>query len=100
MWSPAAAFRQMCPLIFMHGLLISEKYTKHILPPTVPIVSKVGAGDSMVAGIVLSLARGNSLRVSVIFGVATGTAAVMTPGTELCRREDVERLYAGMISGV
>lgn len=82
------------------ALVVSEKYTEHILPPTVPIVSKVGAGDSMAAGIVLSLARGNSLRESVIFGVATGTAAVMTPGTELCRREDVERLYAGMISGV
>ncbi|TKB24607.1 1-phosphofructokinase family hexose kinase [Desulfopila sp. IMCC35006] len=81
------------------ALVVSEKYTEHILPPTVPIVSKVGAGDSMVAGIVLSLARGNSLRESVIFGVATGTAAVMTPGTELCRREDVQRLYAGMISG-
>lgn len=82
------------------ALVVSEKYTEHILPPTVPIVSKVGAGDSMVAGIVLSLARGNSLKESVIFGVATGTAAVMTPGTELCRREDVERLYAGMIAGV
>ena len=81
------------------ALVVSEKYTEHILPPTVPIVSKVGAGDSMVAGIVLSLARRNSLRESVIFGVATGTAAIMTPGTELCRREDVQRLYAGMISG-
>lgn len=81
------------------ALVVSERHTEHILPPTVPIVSKVGAGDSMVAGIVLSLARGNSLRESVIFGVASGTAAVMTPGTELCRREDVERLYAGMIAG-
>jgi fructose-1-phosphate kinase PfkB-like protein len=67
------------------------------LPPTVPIVSKVGAGDSMVAGIVLGLARGKSLRESIVFGVSAGTAAVMTPGTELCRREDVERLYDQMI---
>ena len=81
-------------------LVVSEKFSEHIRPPTVPIISKVGAGDSMVAGIVLSLARGNSLKESVIFGVATGTAAVMTTGTELCRREDVERLYAGMTSGV
>jgi 6-phosphofructokinase 2 len=81
------------------ALIVSEDFAEHILPPTVPIVSKVGAGDSMVAGIVLSLARGKSLRESILFGVAAGTAAVMTPGTELCRREDVERLYAGMISG-
>lgn len=29
-----------------------------------------------------------------------GAAAVMTPGTELCRREDAERLFESMISGV
>jgi 6-phosphofructokinase 2 len=79
------------------ALMVSEEVSEHILPPTVPIVSKVGAGDSMVAGIVLSLARGKPLRESVLFGVAAGTAAVMTPGTELCRRDDVERLYAQMI---
>jgi len=50
----------------------------------------------MVAGIVLSLARGMSQRDAVRFGIAAGTAAVMTPGTELCRRYDTERLYAQM----
>jgi len=79
------------------ALVVSEELDEHILPPTVPIVSKVGAGDSMVAGIVLSLARGNPLRESVLFGVAAGTAAVMTPGTELCRREDAERLFENMV---
>lgn len=81
------------------ALMVSKEISEHILPPTVPIVSKVGAGDSMVAGIVLSLARGETLRKSVLFGVAAGTAAVMTPGTELCRREDAERLFKNMISG-
>ena len=81
------------------ALMVSEEVTERILPPTVPIVSKVGAGDSMVAGIVLSLARGKPLRESVLFGVAAGAAAVMTPGTELCRREDAERLYESIIKG-
>lgn len=80
------------------AMVVSETFAEHIRPPTVPIVSKVGAGDSMVAGIVLSLARGNPLMEAVLFGVAAGTAAVMTPGTQLCRREDAERLYAGMVS--
>jgi 6-phosphofructokinase 2 len=80
------------------ALMVSEEISERILPPTVPIISKVGAGDSMVAGIVLSLARGKPLRESVLFGVAAGTAAVMTPGTELCRREDAERLYEVMLS--
>ena len=80
------------------ALAVAEEFAEHIIPPTVPIVSKVGAGDSMVAGIVLSLARGNPLRESLLFGVAAGSAAVMTPGTELCRREDAERLYESIIT--
>jgi 6-phosphofructokinase 2 len=66
---------------------------ERIRAPTVPIKSKVGAGDSMVAGIVVGLERGMSVPEAVRFGVAAGAAAVMTPGTELCRREDTERLY-------
>jgi len=80
------------------ALLVSNDITELIRPPTVPIVSKVGAGDSMVAGIVLSLAKGETLRESVLFGIAAGAAAVMTPGSELCRREDAERLYVRMVS--
>jgi 6-phosphofructokinase 2 len=62
----------------------------------VPIESKVGAGDSTVAGIVLSLSQGRPLLESVKFGLASGAAAVMTPGTELCRREDTRRLFQSM----
>lgn len=81
-------------------LMVSGDGDERLQPPAVPIISKVGAGDSMVAGIVLSLARGEALRDAVRFGVAAGTAAVMTPGTELCRREDAERLYRQMAPGV
>ncbi len=80
------------------ALMISGEISERILPPTVPIVSKVGAGDGMVAGIVLSLAGGKPLRESLLFDVAAGAAAVMTPGTELCRREDAERLFENMNS--
>jgi 6-phosphofructokinase 2 len=61
--------------------------------PAVPVRSSVGAGDSLVAGVVLSLARGRALAEAVRVGVAAGAASVMNPGTELCRAEDVERLY-------
>jgi 6-phosphofructokinase 2 len=80
------------------AVLVSPNGIEHVRAPTVPIKSKVGAGDSMVAGIVLSLARQRPLKEAVRFGVAAGAAAVMTPGTELCHREDAERLYASMIS--
>jgi len=78
-------------------LLATAAGCERLQTPLVPIKSKVGAGDSMVAGIVLSLARGEAVRDAVRFGVAAGAAAVMTPGSELCRREDTERLYGQLL---
>ncbi|MGK7394799.1 MAG: 1-phosphofructokinase family hexose kinase [Candidatus Cyclobacteriaceae bacterium M3_2C_046] len=75
------------------ALLVTEDFKEHIPSPTVHKKSVVGAGDSMVAGLVLSLARGKSLREMVRYGVATGTAATMTAGSELCRKEDADNLY-------
>lgn len=62
-------------------------------PPVVPIRSKVGAGDSMVGGLTLALAQGRSLRDAVRYGISAGSAAVMTEGTQLCRKEDTEDIY-------
>lgn len=78
-------------------VLTTADHWEHIRAPTVTIRSKVGAGDSMVGGIVLALVRGENLSNAVRFGVAAGSAAVMTVGTELCRRKDTERLYQQLI---
>ncbi len=78
------------------ALIVSKELSEYIRAPAVPIKSKVGAGDSMVGGIVLGLVQGKTVKDAVVFGVAAGTAAVMTPGTELCRREDTERLFKEM----
>jgi 6-phosphofructokinase 2 len=78
------------------ALLITPDRAEHIRSPTVPIESRVGAGDSMVAGLALALARDLDLSAAAHFGVAAGAAAVMTPGTELCRRADTERLFERM----
>lgn len=82
------------------ALLVSDGQAVHLRTPTVPIRSKIGAGDSMVAGITLGLTRGWGLANAVRLGVAAGAAAVMTPGTELCRRADTERLYERITAGV
>lgn len=76
------------------AMLVSKNITEHIPSPKVERKSTVGAGDSMVAGIVLSLSKNKTLQEAARFGVACGTAATMNPGTELCKKEDVERLYA------
>ncbi len=62
------------------------------VPPRVKGVSDVGAGDCSVAGLAMKLAKGGSLWEACRLATAMGTAAVLTPGTELCRRADVEWL--------
>jgi 6-phosphofructokinase 2 len=55
--------------------------------------SGVGAGDAMVAAITVGLSRGWPRAKSVRFGIAAGAAMLMTPGTAVCNRADVERLF-------
>ena len=51
--------------------------------PEVPVVSRVGAGDSMVAGILSIIANGGSSEDALRLGIACGSATVQMPGTEL-----------------
>ena len=75
------------------AMLVTKDLVKQIIPPPVRIKSTVGAGDCMVAGIVLQLAANKELTEAVQYGVACGTAATMNPGTELCSKEDAELLF-------
>lgn len=79
------------------AMLASGEGIKYVAPPTVPQQSAVGAGDSMVAGMVLALLNGWSLEDVVRYGVAAGTASTMTPGSELCRKEDTETIYKWLL---
>jgi 6-phosphofructokinase 2 len=65
----------------------------HMPAPSVKKLSTVGAGDSMVAGMVSVLARGGTHKEMIAMGVACGTAATMNPGTGLFKKEDAEKLY-------
>ncbi|WP_187972531.1 1-phosphofructokinase family hexose kinase [Aquibium microcysteis] len=62
--------------------------------PTIPVRvrSAVGAGDSFLAGMVWALIEGREVAEAFRFGIAAGAAAAMTPGTELCRVEDIGAL--------
>jgi len=62
------------------------------VPPEVKVKSAVGAGDCTIAGLALKLVHEEPLIEACRLAVAMGTAAVLTPGTELCHRADVERL--------
>ena len=76
------------------ALLTTAEGSERFAAIPVEARSTIGAGDSMLAGIVLSLSRGLPLSDAVRFGMAAGAAALLGSGTQLCRRGDVERLYA------
>jgi 6-phosphofructokinase 2 len=81
------------------AMVITGEGAQRIAAPMVPIQSRIGAGDSMVGAITLALARGWDVLEAAHYGVAAGSAAVMTPGTQLCRKDDTERLYEQMAEG-
>ena len=75
------------------AVLVTKDVQVLIKPPAVERKSTVGAGDSMVAGIVYYLHKGKSILEAAKYGVACGTAATMNTGTELCHIKDVETLF-------
>lgn len=62
------------------------------VPPKVDLRSTVGSGDSMVAGLAISVLRGQSTLEGLRLGTAAGAATAMTPGTTLGSLQEVESL--------
>lgn len=67
------------------------------LPPPVETVSAIGSGDSLVAGVVLALSRGESLPEGLRLGTAAGAATATLPGTRLARAENIRTLLPRVI---
>ncbi len=75
------------------ALIVTRDLSEIIVPPAVKKKSTVGAGDSMLAGIVLFLSGGRSLLDAARYGVACGTAATLNAGTQLCNKDDADKIY-------
>jgi len=81
-----------------HGAyLITKDFSIKITPPSLTVKSTVGAGDSMVAGMVLSLANNKNLIQAVQYGVACGSAATINYGTQLCSKVDADNIYDSIV---
>lgn len=93
----ALIIRGQCEIVVvsmgaMGAVLVTKDQVEHIAAPPVQPISTVGAGDCMVAGIVWTMSQGKSLREAVRMGVACGSAATMSPGSELFKMQDIGRL--------
>lgn len=76
------------------ALLVTAHKAWRAEPMNLEVVSTVGAGDSFVGGLVSALAAGEALEQAFRMAAAAGSAAVLTPGNELCHEPDVQRLLA------
>ena len=74
------------------AMLVTRDLVKHIPAPPVKKQTTVGAGDSMVAGLVWTMSQGKTPVEMVQTGVACGSAATLNRGTDLFDRAEVERL--------
>ncbi len=79
------------------AVLVTAERALRAEAPYVEPVSAVGAGDSFLGALIWRMAAGHDLEDAFRYGVAGGTAALLSPGTELCHVADVERLLPQVV---
>ncbi len=66
------------------AMLITATEQYKAVAPKAPVLSTVGAGDSMLAGILAGISKGWTWEKVLQYGVAAGSAATLHKGTDLC----------------
>jgi 6-phosphofructokinase 2 len=74
--------------------LVTQDRILRAKPLAITPHSAVGAGDSFLGALVWQLAMDAELKDCFRKAVAVGAAALLNPGTELCRPNEVTRLAA------
>jgi 6-phosphofructokinase 2 len=85
-------------VVVTHGaegaIVVTSDRRTQVRPPAMQVQSAIGAGDSFIAGLCTGLVRGQPVAEAGALGMAAAAATLLTPGTELCHPDDVERLRA------
>lgn len=75
------------------ALLVTRDGAWRAPPLSIPVASAVGAGDSFVGGMVWALQHHRPLTEAFAWGVAAGSAALLSVSTGLCCKEDAQQLF-------
>jgi len=75
------------------GLLASATGTRFIPALEIEAKSAVGAGDSFVAAMLYGLLTGKEPGEAFCLGMAAGSAAVLSPGSDLAQAADIARFH-------
>lgn len=81
------------------AVLARRQGALHLPAIDIEAKSAVGAGDTFLAAMVHALARDWDPVEAFRYGIAAGSAAVLTPGTDLAYPADIERLFPLVASG-
>jgi 6-phosphofructokinase 2 len=71
-----------------------ERWRASAIP--VDVQTTIGAGDSFVAGMVWALSRDEGLVRAFQYGMASGAAALLAPGTSLCTAAKMHQLMTNI----
>ncbi len=74
------------------ALFVSEDKAIHITPPEVEVRSQLGAGDSLIGGLLGGLQRKLSMAEAAKAGVAASVSTVMREAPRLCLKRDISGL--------
>jgi len=74
------------------AIFVNDSGTYYAASPQIDVISTVGAGDSMVAGLIFALSRGKSTEDALRLGVACGSATSATPGTRVFTESEARAL--------
>lgn len=78
------------------ALLSTSRGCWHCKAAQVPVRSAMGAGDAMLAGLLLALERGDAPDAALRYASAAAGAAVMQPGTQPGDPQDAARILSGL----
>ena len=76
------------------AVLVDEDKAWLASSPKIVAANPIGAGDSMVAGVVWGLSQGDSMRDALCKGIACGAATASQKGTSVGTREQVTELLS------
>ncbi|MEY5029243.1 MAG: hypothetical protein RLZ63_1558 [Pseudomonadota bacterium] len=74
------------------AMLITHKQCLRANPVPVKVAGSVGAGDSFLAALVWALDETEDLHQALATAMAAGASAVMSSGTALCNKQEIEQL--------
>ena len=79
------------------AILVTGEGAWRAWPLPIRAVSTVGAGDSFLAAMVCALTCGPPASEAFAHGVAGGSAALLSPGTQLCHPDDMRELLTHVV---